>query len=100
MPPLIRLYITQTMVGFVLSVVFVAMLLAFDVAGLRHLILNSSEGWLALILLLIANTTVFAAAQFGIAVMRLAEDDEPRKGRMQPVHLPTPALVRVDRRRR
>ena len=37
MPKLIRLYITNVAIGFGLAVIFVAMLVAFDIANLRHL---------------------------------------------------------------
>lgn len=76
MPKLIRLYITNVAIGFVLAAVFVGMLLWFDIGHLRHLILTSDKGWLALLVLWISNGIIFAGVQFGIAVMRMKDDDD------------------------
>lgn len=83
MPKLIRLYIVNVAIGFGLSVLFLGMLLAMDVAGLRHLIFESSMGPVAAIMMIVMNGVVFAGVQFGIAVMRLAEDPEGPKGGTQ-----------------
>jgi hypothetical protein len=80
LPKLIRFYIKHVLIGFAIAVAFVAGLLAFDVAGLRHLILNSADGPLALGLLVFSNGIVFAGVQFAIAVMGLAEDGGRGKG--------------------
>ncbi len=82
-PDLIRLYIRHVAIGFGIAAVFVGLLIGFDVAGLRHLILTSDKGWLAVLMLFLANGVVFAGVQFAIAVMGMAEDDdddEPRGG--------------------
>ncbi|MFC7704004.1 hypothetical protein ACFQXB_07340 [Plastorhodobacter daqingensis] len=73
MPPLIRLYITQIIIGTWLAICFVALLLVVNVGNLRHLVFSSTDGWLGLGLLVFANAVVFSGVQFGIAVMRLAE---------------------------
>ena len=102
MPKLVRLYITNVLIGLGLAMAFVGLLLAFDVAGLRHLILETEMGWLGGVMLLAFNGVVFAGVQFGIAVMRMAEDEEgDRPGGMR---LPTgaalrPVEVRAGRRR-
>ncbi len=75
MPDLIRLYIRQTALGFVIAAVFVGMLFWFDVAGLWRLVSNSDVGLLAAFLLVVFNGIVFSGVQFGIAVMNMAEDD-------------------------
>lgn len=75
MPKLVRLYLKNVFYGFVLSVVFVAGLLWFNVGNLWHLISTSDVGILALILLVFFNTIVFSGVQFGIAVMSLGKDD-------------------------
>lgn len=90
MPKLVRLYIASVVAGFALAVVFVALLLALDVAGLRHLVLETQGGWLGGLLLVVFNGIVFAGVQFGIRIMRMAEpEDEPPTGRR---HRATPAL--------
>jgi TRAP-type C4-dicarboxylate transport system permease small subunit len=97
MPKLIRLYVTSTLAGFALALAFVAMLLALDVANLRHLVLGTQTGWLGGLLLVVFNGIVFAGVQFGIAIMRMAEpgSDAPHGGLHQPVLIP----IRVERRR-
>ena len=93
MPKLVRLYIVNVAIGFALSAVFLAVLLALDVAGLRGLILGSSSGWLAGVMIFVFSGTIFAGVQFGIAVMGMADkDDTPRGGLRQ--HL-VPAPVKV-----
>ena len=86
MPKLIRLYITQVAIGFGIAAAFVAMLLWFNVANLWHLVTHTEQGLLAVVILWVANGIVFAGVQFGIAVMRMQQDDdEPRGGHRQQV---------------
>lgn len=96
MPKLVRLYIHHVLIGCALAAVFVALLLGFNVANLRGLILSSPVGWLAVIMLFISNAVVFAGVQFAIAVMRMAEKDEPRGGRRVPERVaPVPQPVAI-----
>ena len=85
MPKLIRLYITHVAIGFGIAGVFVATLLYFNIANLWYLVSGSDIGWLAVLILWLANGVVFAGVQFAIAVMRLKDDDddEPRGGHRQ-----------------
>jgi hypothetical protein len=90
------LYVVNVLIGFALALAFVLLLLWFDIANLRHLILGSDQGWLAFGLLVLSNGIVFAGAQFAIAVMRMAEDGTgPRGGHRAPkvVLEPIPVLV-------
>ncbi|MDQ1898856.1 hypothetical protein RAH32_00145 [Paracoccus sp. WLY502] len=73
MPTMVRVYIRSVLIGAALACCFVAALLALDVAHLRHLILKSEAGWLALFMLVFFNAIVFAGVQFAIAVMGQAE---------------------------
>lgn len=109
MPKLIRLYVQSIAIGFALSVVFLAMMLWQDVAGLRHLILGSDMGWLAAIMVIVFNGIVFSGAQFSIVIMGMAEKDEgPKGGRRvrvtdQPVPVAQEAMAKrglLARRRR
>ena len=97
MPKLIRLYITHVAIGFGIAAVFVGMLLWFNIANLWHLISTSDKGWLALLILWVSNGIVFAGVQFGIAVMRLKDndDDEPRGGHRQRITQRAPQLIPV-----
>jgi hypothetical protein len=75
-----RLYIRNVWLGAGLSALFVGLLLGFDVAHLRHLILSSDIGYVALALLFVFNTVVFSGVQFAIAIMGMAEDGTPPGG--------------------
>ena len=61
MPKLIKLYIVNVAYGFGLSVVFLGLLLWQDVAGLRHLILESNLGWVAAFMMNVMNGGAHAA---------------------------------------
>jgi hypothetical protein len=99
MPPLIRLYIRHCAIGFALSAVFVGLLFAFDVANLWTLVSRSDMGLMAAFMLFMGNGVVFAGVQFGITVMRMGEDEEPRGGRRDPATITgaIPVPVRDDR---
>ncbi|WP_456385878.1 hypothetical protein [Profundibacter sp.] len=85
MPKLISLYIRNVMFGFALSGIFVGALMYFNIANLWHLVNSSSMGWVAALMLFMFNGIVFAGVQFGIAIMRIDEDDEPKGGMRQPL---------------
>lgn len=97
MPPLIRLYVRQSAIGFALSAVFVGLLFAFDIANLWTLVSRSDVGLMAALMLFVANGIVFAGVQFGITIMRMGEDDEPRGGQPVPVLIPVRAESRPRR---
>lgn len=101
MPKLIRLYIESVAVGLAISAAFTGALLWLDVAGLGHLVMASDIGWVAVMMLVVFNGIVFAAVQFAVRIMGMAESDEgPRGGHgiREPVLIPVPVPVR-DRRR-
>jgi hypothetical protein len=102
MPKLVRLYIRQCLIGFSLSGLFVTALLYMNVANLWHLVSNSSAGIVACIMLFVFNGIVFSGVQFGIAVMRMAEDDDTSGGKRQrePVLVEALVPVRVETERR
>jgi hypothetical protein len=89
MPKLIKLYIVNVLIGFAISGLFLGLVLALDVAGLRHLVLDTPSGWIAGLLFFFSNGIVFAGVQFAIAVMNLAEDNTkgPHGGLRQMLHL-------------
>ena len=94
MPDLIKMYIRQTAIGFVLSAVFVALLLSMNVVNLWHLVTHSDVGFLAVFLLWLFNGIVFAGVQFGISIMLMKydDDDDDDDDRGHPVGL-TPIRV-------
>lgn len=95
MPKLIRLYIVNVAIGFALALAFVAAIVFFDVAGLRHLVTETELGWLAFVMMVMFNGIVFAGVQFAYAVMSLAAPDDGPKGgtkqgvtaQLAPVHV-------------
>lgn len=97
LPRLIRLYLRQIGIGFALSAVFVGLLLGFDVAHLRSLMLATQGGFLAAFLLFFFNGLVFAGVQFAITIMRMAEPEDkgPRGGHGARARPRTPATVRI-----
>ncbi|GAA0294170.1 hypothetical protein [Rhodovulum strictum] len=106
MPRLVSLYIRQTIIGFLLSAAFVALLLHLNVANLWHLVTHVSGGWLAVALLFVFNGIVFSGVQFGIAVMSMARnEDDGTRGRFLPervrelAEVPVPIAVPVRDRR-
>ena len=102
MPKLVRLYIRQCLIGFSLSGLFVAALMYSNVANLWHLVSTSNMGLVACIMLFVFNGIVFSGVQFGIAVMRMAEDDDTSGGKRQrePVLAEALVPVRVEAERR
>jgi len=97
MPKLISLYIRNIFYGFGLSAIFVGLLLYFNIANLWQLISISSMGWVAGVMLFIFNGIVFAGVQFGIAVMRLEDDEEPKGGKRDDLVLKLqPVAIAID----
>ncbi|WP_292286867.1 hypothetical protein [Marivita sp.] len=87
MPDLIKMYIRQSIIGFVLSAVFVALLLYFNVVNLWHLVTHTDVGPLAVLLLWLFNGIVFAGVQFGISIMLMADDEDDDDHRGRPLRL-------------
>jgi hypothetical protein len=77
MPDLVRLYIRHVLIGFALGLTFTGLLLWLNIGNLRHLVRATEGGGIAVLMLVVFNTIVFAGAQFAIAVMGLAEKGEP-----------------------
>ncbi len=75
MPILVRLYIRECLLGFALAIGFSMALVVLNVGNLGHLVGTVEGGWLAFLLLCIFNGIVFAGVQFGLSVMRMAEND-------------------------
>lgn len=97
-PDLIKLYIKSCAIGFVLSAIFVALLLGLDVMGLGGLVARSDVGIVAVLMMWMLNGVVFASVQFAIAIMGMADkddDDDSDKGMKMPVFLAEPVPVRV-----
>lgn len=97
MPKLIKLYITQVLIGFAISATFVAALLYFNVANMWHLVTHSDIGWLAVLILWLANGVVFSGVQFAITIMRMAgKDDDDHGGKHDDIPLRVLEPIRVE----
>jgi uncharacterized membrane protein len=105
MPEHIRFILKHAAVGVGLGVAFVAMLLAFDVGGLWHLVTHTAEGPIAVLMLTVFCTITFGSAQIGYKIMSLGEenddDDDDRGGKRDGAFTPDALTVpvRVDERR-
>ncbi|MCV6597706.1 MAG: hypothetical protein OIF40_11580 [Mangrovicoccus sp.] len=96
MPHLVRLYIRQVIIGYVLSAVFVAALLWLNVGNLWHLVTHVSVGWIAVVMLWVFNGIIFAGVQFALALPQgHGEDDGGQGGKRDalPVMLAEPVRV-------
>ncbi len=93
LPKLVKLYIRQVGIGFALSAVFVGLLVGFNVANLRGLMLSTEGGFIAGFLLFFFNGLVFAGVQFAITIMRMADKDDhgPKGGHRQRIDYGQPA---------
>ena len=101
MPKLVRLYIQSVALGFAISAAFTAGLMWLDVAGIGHLVMGSSIGWVAALMLVVFNGIVFSAVQFAFRVMGMAEDCAgPRGGRGVREPILVPVAVKQHNRRR
>ncbi|MCA0849023.1 hypothetical protein [Salipiger thiooxidans] len=102
MPRLVRLYISQILMGFGLASAFVGLLLWLNVANLYHLVTHSDAGLLAVFLLWLFNGLVFAGVQFAISIMRLEDRDTPPSGGCRQRNMalqPIPVRVAADTRK-
>lgn len=96
MTDLVRMYIRNVAIGFVLALVFTGALLALNVANLWHLVTHTQGGVIAVLMLVVFNTIVFAGVQFAIAVMKMAEpEDKTPRGPRAPSVSRTPVRVPV-----
>ena len=76
MPRLVKFLIFHALLGFAIALACVLIILAFDVASLRTLIMSSDVKWLAVFALVVLMTITLASVTMGIAVMRLPYDDD------------------------
>jgi hypothetical protein len=100
MPEHIKFILRHAAWGGLAAVVFVALLLWFNVANLWHLVTHTAEGPIALIAMTIFFGITFGSAQVGYKIMTIGEDDTPKGGKRDAI--PTqlvPIPVRADDRR-
>ncbi|MBL8847952.1 MAG: hypothetical protein JNN24_19490 [Hyphomicrobium zavarzinii] len=73
-PILLQILGLSSLLGVAIGVAFVSVLLLTNVAGLKDLIANSSEPYLALFLLYFFNGLTFSSVTMGVTIMGLPWD--------------------------
>ncbi|MEL7099223.1 MAG: hypothetical protein AAGM84_10385 [Pseudomonadota bacterium] len=95
LPRIVRLYILNAGIGFVLSAVFTAAVLTLNIANIGHLVTHVDGGLLAAVVFFVLNGIVFASVQTGIVVMTLGSDNGSGGRRAPRRPTPEPLPVRV-----
>lgn len=70
----VRFLVHHCVVGLGAAVLFFALIVGFDFANLRTLLVESGHGWIAGALLLFGLMITFGSVAMGIAVMSLGRD--------------------------
>ncbi|WP_372800889.1 hypothetical protein [Paracoccus seriniphilus] len=99
MPRLIRIYIASVLWGICLAAVFTGLLIALDVAGLRHLLMQNSAGHLAIVMLVVFNSIVFSSVQFGFRIMTMHDKTPPPSGKRSHTILTQKLILAPETRR-
>ncbi|WP_306044914.1 hypothetical protein [Nioella sp. MMSF_3534] len=98
MPDHIRMIIRHAFIGFGISVAFTVMILAFNVGNLWHLVTHTSEGPVAVLMLIVFGTITFGSAQIGYKIMSMGDEDDDQSGGKRdalPVADPVALPVRI-----
>ena len=77
MPPLIRLFVTQSALGAAIGLGVLGVVLVFDLFGMGGFVARSRDSLLAVFILGLSFASMFAAVAVSAAVLRLARYDEP-----------------------
>ncbi len=78
MPRVFRLYLLSALNGFGIALVFVGLILVFNVANLRHLVATSDVGVMATVAFWILNGIVFSGVQFALALSQQVRAENAR----------------------
>lgn len=78
MPLVFRLYLVSALNGFGISLAFVALILIFNVANLRHLVSTSDIGVMATVAFWVLNGIVFSGVQFAWALNQMVKAENNR----------------------
>ena len=81
MPRIFRLYLLSALNGFGIALAFVALILIFNVANLRHLILTSDIGVMATVAFWVLNGIVFSGVQFALALAQMVRAENAQQDR-------------------
>jgi len=98
MPAFIRLILKHAAFGFGISAGFTAMILYFNIGNLWHLVTNTADGPIAVIMLLVFGTITFGSVQIGYVIMTMKDaDDDPEGGKRDGVAVIDAVPVRTGR---
>ena len=78
MPRVFRLYLLSAVNGFGIALIFVVLILVFDIANLRHLILTSDIGVMATVAFWVFNGIVFSGVQVALALSQMVRAENAR----------------------
>ncbi|RLJ60429.1 hypothetical protein BCF46_0630 [Litoreibacter meonggei] len=93
MPKHIKLLLRHALGGAFAGIAFSALLIWSNVAGLRHLVLETADGPLAAGIMTVFFVITFASVQMGRAIMAMAEPEDdndltpPRNGELVAVRV-------------
>ena len=93
MPKLITFLLRNALGGALAGVFFSGVLIYSNVAGLRHLVLETADGPLAAGVMTVFFMITFASVQMGRAIMAMSEPEDdvdqspPRHGELIPVRV-------------
>lgn len=90
MPKLITFLFRNALGGALAGVFFSALVIGSNVAGLRHLVLETADGPLAAGVMTVFFVITFASVQMGRAIMAMSEPEDhtpPRGGKMIPIRV-------------
>lgn len=98
MPDHIKLILRHAFFGFLIALVFVGGILYFNVGNLWHLVTNSADGPIAVLMLVVFCTITFGSVQIGYRIMTMGaeDDDEPHGGRRDAIAVPDVVAVPVE----
>lgn len=75
MPDHIKFLLRHAAIGSAAAIVFAGLIFWFNIANLRHLVMNTAEGPLAFGVMTVLFAITFGSVQMGIRVMAMADDD-------------------------
>ncbi|SEV98876.1 hypothetical protein SAMN04488515_0536 [Cognatiyoonia koreensis] len=73
-PHLMRIFFVSWGIGFLLSALFLAMLIWFNLMNVGHLILHTEGGYIMALVFWVFTATLFGGVQFSLVIMGYAED--------------------------
>lgn len=73
-PHLMRMFFVSWGIGFVLSALFLALMIWFNLMNVGFLILNTDGGYTMALVFWVFTATLFGAVQFSLVIMGYAED--------------------------